>query len=153
MLAVAFPTVLWICSRYGATSLPAWHMTTPARDTLETLDSSLRAPELPDNWLRAAIAVGAALMLGLIALHSRFLWWPVSPVGFIIASAWSTDYWIWSNVLIGWIFSTTVRRYGGLKLYRTLRPAFIGLVLGGYVPEGVLAVISSLLGYHIRGNL
>ena len=153
MLAVAFPTMLWICYRHGATALPAWPMTTPARDTLNALDSSLRSPEMPDNWLRAALAIGATLMLGLIAMHSRFLWWPVSPVGFVISSAWSTDYWIWFNVLIGWLISTSVRRYGGLKLYRALRPAFIGLVIGGYVPEGVLAAVSSVLGYHFRGNI
>jgi hypothetical protein len=153
MLAVAFPTMLWICYRHGASALPAWPMTTPARDTLSTLDSSLRSPETPDNWLRAAMVIGAAVMLGLIAMHSRFIWWPVSPVGFVIASAWSTDYWIWFNVLIGWLISTAVRRYGGLRLYRTLRPAFIGLVIGGYVPEGILAAISSLLGYHFRGNI
>jgi hypothetical protein len=153
MLAVAFPTMLWICYQHGASTLPPWPMTTPARDTISTLDSSLRSPEMPDNWLRVALVIGAAVMLGLIALHSHFLWWPVSPVGFVIASAWSTDYWIWFNVLIGWLISTAVRRYGGLRLYRVLRPAFIGLVIGGYVSEGILAAISSLLGYHIRGNV
>jgi hypothetical protein len=152
-LAVAFPTMLWICSRHGAATLPAWPMVTPPQGTLSALDSSLRSPQLPDNWLRAAVAIGAAIMLGLIAMHSRFLWWPVSPVGFVIGSAWATDYWIWFNTLIGWLISTNVRRYGGLKLYRALRPAFIGLVIGGYVPEGILAAVSSLLGYHFRGNI
>jgi hypothetical protein len=109
-----------------------------------------RAQPVP---MRAAVAIGAAIMLGLIAMHSRLLWWPVSPVGFVIGSAWATDYWIWFNTLIGWLISTTVRRYGGLKLYRAMRPAFIGLVIGGYVPEGVLAAVSSLLGYHFRGNI
>jgi len=152
-LAVAFPTMLWICYRHGASTLPAWPMTTPALYTINELDSSLRSPEAPDNWLRGAMLIGAAVMLGLIAMHSRFLWWPVSPVGFIIASGWSTDYWIWFNTLIGWLASTCIRRYGGLKLYRTLRPAFIGLVIGGYVPEGILAGISSVLGYYFRGNI
>ncbi len=148
MLAVGFPTMLWICYHYGAATLPDWPIAAPARDVFDELDSSLHSPELPDNWLRLALAIGGAFMFGLIFMHGRFVWWPVSPVGFLIASGWSTDNWVWFNALIAWTISTLVRRYGGWRLYRTLRPAFIGLVLGGYVPEGALALVSAMLGYH-----
>jgi hypothetical protein len=79
-------------------------------------------------------------------LHTRFLWWPVSPVGFLIASSFETVRSLWVNVLIAWLITTLIRRYGGLRLYRTLRPAFLGLVLGEYLTEGALSVIATIFG-------
>ncbi|MFB3881565.1 MAG: DUF6785 family protein [Armatimonadota bacterium] len=145
-LAIGLPTMLWIAYRHGAASLPDWPVAAPARDVFEQLDSSLRAPELPSNWMRLALATGAAAMLGMVAMHSRFVWWPVSPVGFLVASSWSINYLVWFSTLLGWAISTSVRRFGGLPLYRALRPAFIGLIIGGYIPEGFFALLSALLG-------
>jgi len=146
MLAVGFPTMLWIIYRYGATTLPDWPLASPGRWVFGELDSSLRSPEAPDNWLRLALVLGAGCMAGLTVMHSRFLWWPVSPVGFLIASGWSTDQFVWLNALVGWIFSTAVRHFGGLRLYRTLRPLFLGLVLGSYATQGLLSLISAIFG-------
>jgi hypothetical protein len=149
MLAVGFPTLLTIAYRHGAVTLPDWPMAMPQRGMWAEVDNSLRSPELPDDWSRAALAIGMVLMGGMIALHNRFLWWPISPVGFLIASGWSTDVFVWSNSLIGWMLATLVRRYGGLRLYRTLRPAFLGMVIGGYVPQAFFALLSPLFGVKL----
>ena len=77
------------------------------------------------NWLRAAMAGGASFTLLLVWLSTRFVWWPVSPIGFVFASSYFANYGIWFNALVGWTLATVVRRYGGLKLYRALRPAFL----------------------------
>jgi len=146
MLALGFPTMIWIAYHYGASTLPDWPMASPSRWVFGELDNSLRTPELPDNWMRAALGLGAAFMMGMIVLHSRFVWWPVSPVGFLIASGWSTDRFVWFNALIGWALSAMVRRYGGLKLYRAMRPVFLGLILGGYVPNAALALLAAAFG-------
>ena len=148
MLAIGFPTMLWIAYRHGAASLPDWPVAAPARNVFEQLDGTLRTPELPSNWMRLALASGAAAMLAMVAMHSRFVWWPVSPVGFLVASSWSINYLVWFSTLMGWAISTSVRRFGGLPSYRALRPAFIGLVIGGYIPEGFFALLSALLGIH-----
>ena len=49
-------------------------------------------------------------------------------------------------VLIGWTLSSVVRRIGGLKLYRQVRPAFLGLVLGDYLTRAGLAGLSAVFG-------
>ena len=53
---------------------------------------------------------------------------------------------MWVSVFIAWALSTLIRRYGGLRLFRTLRPAFLGLVLGDLLTKGALAIVSSVLG-------
>src|SRR3712207_7705060 len=51
----------------------------------------------------------------------------------------------WSSVLIGWAIAALVRRYGGLKLYRALRPVFLGLILGDAVTYCLVVLIESLV--------
>jgi hypothetical protein len=78
------------------------------------------------------------------------VWWPLTPIGFIVASVWHTNQHVWTNALIAWILVSTIRRYGGLRLYRTLRPAFIGLVLGQYLIDAGMAVLAGAL-FGARG--
>jgi hypothetical protein len=145
-LGVGLPALVKVVCHYGATGLQQWPFTSYPQWAFGELDASLRAPELPDNWLRAGLVIGALVMLALSWLNSAFVWWPVSPVGFIIASAYETDRSIWVNALIAWMISTAIRRYGGLRLFRELRPVFLGLVLGQFLTSGALAIIASIFG-------
>jgi hypothetical protein len=143
---VGIVALLGMLHQQGASSLAAWPFTSYPRWAFGELEATLRTPEAPDNWLRLAVGTGAAFTLLLVWLHSRFVWWPVSPVGFLIASSYETNRSMWMNVFIAWAVSTLIRRYGGLRLFRTLRPAFLGLVLGQYLTQGALAIISSVFG-------
>jgi len=145
-LAVGFVAVLRLIYREGGTSLPTWPFTAYPSWGFWELADSIEAPEMPDNWLRLALVIGALFTALLIWLNTQFVWWPLSPVGFLIASSYETNRSIWVNAFIAWTITTVIRRYGGLRLYRTLYPAFIGLVLGDYLPRGVLAVLSTILG-------
>jgi hypothetical protein len=54
---------------------------------------------------------------------------------------------IWANALLGWLLATLIRRFGGLRLYRNLRPAFLGLIFGHYLTDAAMAVFAtSVLG-------
>jgi hypothetical protein len=52
-------------------------------------------------------------------------------VGFLLVGGWGINALIWSNAFVGWIIVNVIYRFGGLRLYQGLRPAFIGLFLGG----------------------
>ena len=146
LLLFGLPALLRIIYREGATSLGRWPFTSYPRWAFGELNNSLHNPDFPDNWLRLALLLGAGLTFLLVWLHTRFLWWPISPVGFLIASSYETNRSLWVSVFIAWAISTLLRRYGGLRLFRTLRPAFLGLVLGQFLTEGGLAIISSVFG-------
>jgi len=130
----------------GASALGAWPFTDYPGWAFGELDASLRTPELPDNWLRLALVIGAGFTFLLVWLNTQFFWWPVSPVGFLIASSYETNRSMWVNVLIAWVVTTLIRRYGGLSLFRTVRPIFLGLVLGDFLTKGALAIVSSVFG-------
>ena len=50
---------------------------------------------------------------------------------------------VWTNALVGWTLTTLIRRYGGLRLYRSLRPAFVGLILGQFLMSVGMAIFSA----------
>lgn len=146
MLGVGLAALVWVLYRQGAGSLGRWPFHSYPNWAFGELDASLRTPETADNWLRLALVLGAGFTGLLVWLHGNFVWWPVSPVGFLIASSYETNRSLWANVLIAWAATTLVRRYGGLKLFRSLRPAFLGLVLGQCLTDAALALLSSALG-------
>jgi len=146
MIVFGVPALLQMIHGKGAAALPRWPFTSYPQWGFGELDSVLRTPQLPDNWLRLALVLGAGFTLLLVWLHTHFVWWPVSPVGFLIASSYETNRSMWVNVFIAWLLTTLIRRYGGLRLFRTFRPAFLGLVLGDYLPRGFFAIVSSIFG-------
>jgi len=149
VLAAGLPMLLKVVYQPGASALARWPFTSYPAWAFGELATSLRTPEVPDNWMRAALAIGAAVMLALFWLNTRFVWWPVSPVGFLIASSYETNRSLWVNAFIAWAVSVLIRRYGGLRLFRDLRPAFLGLVLGQFLTDGALAIISSIFGLGV----
>lgn len=145
-LGVGFPMLLRLVYKEGATTLPTWPFTSYPAWGFGELQATLTAPELPSNWLRLALVLGGVFTAALVWLHTRFVWWPVSPVGFLIASSYETNRSIWVNALIAWLVTSVIRRYGGLRLYRRFYPAFLGLVLGDFLPRSLLAILSTVFG-------
>jgi hypothetical protein len=94
-----------------------------------------------------ATLVGMAVTGLLMALRSRFPWWPFHPVGYAVAGTFTMD-WLWFPTLVGWLIKALTIRYGGMKLYRGFIPFFIGLILGDYVIGGVWALVG--LAFDIR---
>ncbi|UCC67635.1 MAG: hypothetical protein JSV79_11020 [Armatimonadota bacterium] len=135
--------LLYVAYHYGAVSMECWPITAVPTCAFREFGNSLRSPERADNWLRFAMVVGAGVTLALFLLSSRFVWWPFTPIGFIVASVYHTNQHVWTNALIAWLLTTLVRRYGGLRLYRGLRPAFLGLVLGQLLIEVAMAIFST----------
>ncbi len=148
MLAAGVPAMIAMIHTHGATKLGDWPFSMWGRWHFGEVVTSLRFPEPPDNWLRLALLLGGGFMVALSWLHTNVVGWPVSPIGFLIASAWATNSNLWSCALIGWLVVTVIKRYGGLPLYRSLRPAFLGLVLGDYLGNGLFGLLNTIIDYR-----
>ena len=84
--------------------------------------------------------IGAVVMVFLMWVRHRFLWWPIHYLGFPIGDTWVME-WVWFSVLLGWLFKSVILKYGGIKFYRTLKPLFLGLILGQISCAGMWMVI------------
>ena len=142
---VGSAAVIYFSYRHGAVSMICWPITAIPTCAFREFANSLRSPEDPETWLRAAVVAGAGFTLLLTWLSANLLWWPLHPIGFIIASVWHTNHTIWANAFTAWLLTTIIRRFGGFRLYRALRPAFLGLVFGHYLTDAAMAVFAALV--------
>ena len=84
------------------------------------------------------------MSLLMLAQH-RLLWWPFHPLGFAISSVWAIHF-VWFSIFIAWCLKATIIKYGGAKLFATLRPFFVGLILGEFATQGVWLIIDAITG-------
>ncbi len=98
------------------------------------------------NWgAWGFIALGAAVMWFLMFMRFRFLWWPLHPIGLPAASIFLVQL-TWLSVFLGWLTKSLLLRYGGPKLYRTIRPMFLGMVMGQFAMGGIWLIINYFTG-------
>jgi hypothetical protein len=93
--------------------------------------------------------IGSAITVFLFVMRRLFLWWPLHPIGYVMAGSYSI-YHLWWPTFIGWLAKFSVLKFGGLRTYQKLKPFFIGLVLGECVVVGGWVVIDLILG--TKGN-
>jgi hypothetical protein len=98
--------------------------------------------ELPlDKPAIVATAAGIAFSLFLAVMRSRFLWWPLHPVGFALGwSFWANYHWF--SWLLAWVVKSLALRYGGASTYRRIMNLCIGILVGHYANSVMWAVIT-----------
>jgi hypothetical protein len=99
---------------------------------------------LPLGGTVALCAVaGAAIVIALSLLRARFMWWPIDPLGFVIATSMSGAHMgVWSAFTVAWIVKTIVLRVGGSKLYENYGVPIVGGFMGGVVTSNLIGVIA-----------
>lgn len=98
------------------------------------------------------MGIGFVVVGALQVLSLRFAGWPFLPVGFV-ASYGAFIQNSWFSIFVGWLCKSLIVRFGGAPLYQTVRPVFVGLILGeGLIAGGWLIVnaVIQLLGYESK---
>ncbi len=93
----------------------------------------------------AHAGIGAALAAGMLFLRARFLWWPLTPFGFIMCGTWAIAA-IWFSIFLGWLAKWCAMTFGGATAYRRALPFFLGLILGESLIASVWTVVSLITG-------
>ena len=93
------------------------------------------------GWLFRGIGGGFEFLL-MWGQH-RWHWWPLHPIGFAVAFGWLTSS-VWFSALIAWVLKAIILHVGGGKLFQTLKPFFLGLILGEVLTAGAWVVVYSL---------
>jgi len=144
-IGVSYVSFLWITYTAGGVKLQKWFLLHSPQQPFTFLTSYLRSPpELRVSTL-AFFAVGLAVTWALFSLRSRFVWWPLHPVGYAMGPSWPMIQ-LWFSTLLGWLLKTSLMRYGGFRGFVRIRPFFLGLVLGEFAAAGLWIVIGWLTG-------
>ena len=110
---------------------------------------------LPPERRRIIVGIGAIAMTIFTWMRSRFLWWPLHPIGFPIMATRVTDQ-IWFSVMLAWLIKVMVLKYGGTPLFRRSRHFFLGMILGSVTVSGLWLVIdffTGQVGNHVMRDI
>lgn len=79
------------------------------------------------NWFW--LGIGGLMTYGMMWARSRYLWFPLHPLGLIMC--WPTAmYSMWFSIFSGWLCKVLIMKYSGSDAYRRITPLFLGLALG-----------------------
>jgi len=92
----------------------------------------------------AHMAFGAILAGGLQYASLILPKWPLHPVGLLLAHTWF-GHTVWMSVASGWLLRVVLILFGGARLYRRLRPLFMGLIVGEVFAAIVWFSVSGIL--------
>jgi hypothetical protein len=95
------------------------------------LQGWLQSPRPPDPAGMAAAGGGAAVALLLALLRSRFVGFPLHPMGYALGMGTTVDRW-WFALVLCTVIKGLIVRYGGVRGFQKAVPFFMGLVLGQY---------------------
>jgi hypothetical protein len=136
---------------FGGINLHGWYYSGAPQWPFRYMASVANSPE-PSFAPRAFFTgLGATVMGGLLFLRQRFIWWPLHPIGFPISSTYTIASYGWFAIFLAWAFKGLILRYGGVRLYRSMLPFFLGLVFGEFFTACMWVFIDGALG--VEGNM
>lgn len=146
----SFAATLFVVYLLGGAGLHPWMMKNIGTFHINKAMSYITRPTSPD-WPGMAFIVAGALLTALtLGAQRRFVWWPVHPLGYTMATGWPMSQ-MWFSIFLGWLLKAVIMRYGGFRLYRALRPTFLGMVLGEFVICGVWLTVDHFAGVTGHG--
>jgi len=90
-------------------------------------------------------AFGFVMSSALLILRTRFIWFPLHPIGYAISYWWAINL-LWFPILLSFIAKTIILKYGGIKQYRRVIPLFLGFIVGEYMVGGIWNILGIALG-------
>ncbi len=134
---------LYLGYHYGAFNLGGFIYGGGAQLPFDSAVEKMRNPFGPD-WKRLSfLGIGGITGAGLIYLRHRFIWWPLSPLGFAVASVLPVRGAAFS-IFLAWAIKGIILRFGGIQAYRRGRPFFTGLVIGLFVGVGLSFLVDMI---------
>ena len=95
------------------------------------------------------LAAGMLMVTGMTLARYYFSWWPISPIGFVVAAGGPARH-AFFPVFLSWLLKTILIRIGGVRLYHAVQPLMIGIIVG-YVLGAAIAVLVDY--WYFRGTI
>ncbi len=133
--------------RLGAIQMDTYIFQGTPRWTATDAAAALQATPKTDHRLPLFFGSGVLVTLGLTFLRTRYLWWPLAPIGMALAGTWGIIT-FWFTMFIAWLIKSLVMRYGGMRVFLALRPFFLGLILGEFLSAVVWSALAAIWRLH-----
>jgi len=150
-MLVAYGSILYLSYSFegGGLAIDHYRFIHVATRPYQELSSVLMDPSGFSMTRVSFIALGAVFGLFLIFMRTRFLWWPLHPIGYAASTTFAM-WFLWSSIFVAWLCKFVILRYGGVKQYRRTRPLFLGLIFGELLMIVLLLIMEGFTG--VRGH-
>ena len=81
-------------------------------------------------------------------MRTRFAWWPLHPVGYLVAGSFGL-FRLWLPIFVTWLIKSLLLRYGGMSAYQKARPFFFGLIMGEFSAAFTRTAIDLVFNLHL----
>ena len=135
-IGISIAYTLYLGYTYGAYNFGDWIFRGGATAPFDNIVTKMKNPFGPDKRALTLFGVGATVMVPLIFMRYRFIWWPLHPVGFAVAMSLPITLTAFS-IFLAWLAKTIILRLGGLNLYNKAKPFFFGLLAGFFIGCGL----------------
>ncbi|HGE71266.1 TPA: hypothetical protein ENX78_10555 [Candidatus Poribacteria bacterium] len=142
-LCVSAVIHLWLPYHRGALNMYSYtYWGNPLWGFQDNASAVERASGQDALWsMFAFFIVGIVVATFLAIMRTLFWWWPLHPLGYALSASWTMIV-FWCPVLVAWAIKQPVIRYGGMKVYKRLRPFFLGMIFGEFSMAVIWTVIS-----------
>ena len=128
--------LIWAGYRYGEQSLRGGAIGSLGNGfyamAIGWIDNATRISELEVIFLTAGGLVTFIMTIG----RYLFYWWPLHPIGFVVAAA-APIQTAFFPFLLAWLIQMLLLRFGGVRLYQKAQPLFLGMLVGYLIGAGV----------------
>ena len=118
-----------------------------AREGYNILASRITHPTGVEYTDLLFMGIGFIFTVTILLIRTRFLWWPLHPVGYAVTGWWIIGR-LWFPLLISSIVKWSALKLGGVRAYRRMMPFFLGLILGDFVVGSFWSILGIALGRH-----
>ncbi|MGI4791670.1 MAG: DUF6785 family protein [Janthinobacterium lividum] len=138
---------LWLPYTHGGASAlnNPWMYSGAPQLSFQWAAAQAGAPHPPQIGGILQMAAGALFVLILFLCRAYFPAFGLHPAGFLVAASYAM-YYLWFSLLLGWLLKVLIVRYGGMRVYRSALPFFLGLVLGDCVNALAWVVVGLVTG-------
>jgi hypothetical protein len=110
-------------------------------DTFNAARRMIVSPGQSSETHYAPMLLGAAIMFVVTFMRGRFYWWPIHPLGFMLAASYAAIM-LWFSFLLGWLAKVLTLKFAGGSVLRVMRSFFLGVIIA----ESFAIAVSTVLG-------
>lgn len=148
-LATTILVSLYTLYSAGGLATYSWFSQGGPRGVFNSAASAIQAQPGVDPNNVLWMGVGATVVGLLTIARSRFLWFPLHPLGYLVAPGYPITR-LWFSFFLGWLIKTLIMRFGGGDTYVRVRPFMIGLILGNLCAMVFWMLIGFFKGTQIQ---
>ncbi|MDE2741837.1 MAG: hypothetical protein OXI58_09630 [Gemmatimonadota bacterium] len=133
---------IWLGYQHGMMHGFRWYYINSPLSKWGWVAKTVNNPHPPQHLTTLFTGIGAGLAGLLSFAQHRLAGWPLHPVGLAVALT-NTVRGDWFGIFLAWLVKSILISYGGVILYRKVRPLFLGFIMGACVGVGGSSLVYS----------